>query len=66
MFDPKNLAYDLCQQAKAESIPFSKPLSEVNYPFALGYLTGTLEQALQYLTPEQRQQIAHAYLNKAA
>jgi hypothetical protein len=61
MTEPRTLASALCEQAKTASIPHGTP-GGYNYPFALGYLTGTLEQALRYLTPAQRQEIARTYL----
>jgi hypothetical protein len=56
----KDLATALAEKAKAASIPFNAK-GEVSYSFALGYLTGTVEQLLLRLSPDQREAIAKLY-----
>jgi hypothetical protein len=34
------------------------PMDEIGYAYAFGYLSGTLEEVLRLLTPEQRESLA--------
>jgi len=56
----KDLAAALAEKAKAASIPFNAK-AVVDYQFALGYLTGTVEQLLLRLSPGQLETIAKQY-----
>jgi hypothetical protein len=63
--EPGEIAEALCRKAKERSREFADlhvNKSTISYPFALGYMTGTMGQLLQYLTPEQRQQIVRTLL----
>ena len=59
--DSMKLAKALAEKAKAASIPDSHQDEKVDYQFALGYLTGTVQDLLQRLSPAQRETIAKQY-----
>ena len=59
--DSRELAKALAEKAKAASIPYSHQEAKVDYQFALGYLTGTVQDLLQRLSPAQRETIAKQY-----
>lgn len=59
--DSRELAKALAEKAKAASIPYSEYEAKVDYPFALGYLTGTVQDLLLRLSPGQRETIAKQY-----
>ena len=59
--DSRELAKALAEKAKAASIPYSEYEAKVDYPFALGYLTGTVQDLLLRLSPGQRESIAKQY-----
>ena len=59
--DSRELAKALAEKAKAASIPYSEYEAKVDYPFALGYLTGTVQDLLSRLSPGQRESIAKQY-----
>ena len=56
--DAMELAKALAEKAKAASIPYSHQDEKVDYQFALGYLTGTVQGLLLRLSPAQRETIA--------
>lgn len=55
------LANALAKRAKDASIPYSDCKTMTDYPFALGYLTGTVQDLLLRMTPDQRETIAKQY-----
>lgn len=59
--DSRELAKALAEKAKAASIPYSEYEAKVDYPFALGYLTGTVQDLLSRMSPGQRESIAKQY-----
>ena len=59
--DSRELAKALAEKAKAASIPYSHQEAKVDYQFALGYLTGTVQDLLLRLSPGQRETIAKQY-----
>jgi len=59
--DSRDLGKALVEKAKAVSIPYSPYHAKVDYAFALGYLTGTLQDILSHMTPAQRETIAKQY-----
>ena len=59
--DSRELAKALAEKAKAVSVSNSPYEAKVDYQFALGYLTGTLQEILSHMTPAQRETIAKQY-----
>lgn len=57
----KAKAASIPYKAKAASIPDSHQDEKVDYQFALGYLTGTVQDLLLRLSPGQRETIAKQY-----
>ena len=57
----KARAASIPYKAKAASIPYSHQEAKVDYQFALGYLTGTVQDLLLRLSPDQRESIAKQY-----
>lgn len=51
--DSKTLSIFFVNQAKSKH-----PMDEIGYAYAFGYLSGTLEEVLRLLTPEQRESLA--------
>lgn len=59
--DSRELAKALAEKAKAVSVSNSPYEAKVDYPFALGYLTGIVQDLLLRLSPGQRETIAKQY-----